>query len=560
MISDIFDPEEEKVGKKLYDYQHEAIDKIFECLQKFPERYNLLYQLPTGGGKTVIFSEIAKRYIKETGKKVLILTHRIELCAQTSNMLTEFGVLNKIIDSKVKTLPDQEDFMCFVAMVETLNNRLIDEKLEMEKVGLVIIDEAHYNSFRKLFKYFESSVILGVTATPLSSNKKLPMKDTYDQLIVGDSIASLIEKGFLSKATTYSYDVNLGSLKVGIDGDYTVSSSERLYTETLMQDKLLEAYKEHSLGKKTLIFNNGINTSRQVYTVFQKAGYEIKHLDNTNNEQERRDILYWFKTKPDAILTSVGILTTGFDEPTVDTIILNRATKSLTLYHQMIGRGSRKLPNKSNFNVIDLGNNAARFGLWDAHVNWHDIFRSPDAYLENLWNDLEIEKQFKFILPQEVRRRFGKSIFIDFDMKEEYRLVIREGLRPKVALERSIEQHAQMCFENTYDVLEARELAKLLDQDIEFRVKRYSYCICASTDNYIKWLQEDYKNKLKIRLDRKFLEKAIKESQEESQNDIPENDLLLVENDNKIDNSTEIMDENKNHNSGSEVQTDDAIE
>src|SRR6476646_7556960 len=109
------DIEEKQIGKKLYDYQQEAINKIFDCLNKHTEKYNLLFQLPTGGGKTVIFSEIAKRYIRESGKKVLILTHRIELCAQTSEMLNEFGVVNKIIDSKVKTLPDQEDYQCFVA-------------------------------------------------------------------------------------------------------------------------------------------------------------------------------------------------------------------------------------------------------------------------------------------------------------------------------------------------------------------------------------------------------------------------------------------------------------
>ncbi|MCW3085380.1 MAG: box helicase [Bacteroidetes bacterium] len=512
MITEFFDTEEKRTGKKLYDYQQEAIDKIFNCLHEFPERYNLLYQLPTGGGKTVIFSEIAKRYIRETGKKVLILTHRIELCAQTSNMLTEFGVSNKIIDSKVKELPDQEDHSCFVAMVETLNNRLIDEKLEMEKIGLVIIDEAHYNSFRKLFKYFEKSVILGVTATPLSSNRKLPMKDTYDQLIVGDSIATLIEKQFLSKATTYHYDVNLGSLKVGIDGDYTVSSSERLYTNSLMQEKLLMAYEERSKGKKTLIFNNGINTSKHVHAAFVKAGYEIRHLDNTNSEQERRDILYWFKTQPDAILTSVGILTTGFDEPTVETIILNRATKSLTLYHQMIGRGSRILPNKSEFTVIDLGNNAARFGAWDSYVNWHEIFRSPDAYLNSIWNDIEIERQFVYAMPEDVKKRFRRSRLSEYDMKAEYAKVLREGLRPKAAIDRSVEQHAQLVFENSEDILEARELVKLLDDDIEFRVKRYTYCISASTDNYVKWLQDEYKQKLKAVLERKFLKVEMEKS------------------------------------------------
>jgi superfamily II DNA or RNA helicase len=131
-----------------------------------------------------------------------------------------------------------------------------------------------------------------------------------------------------------------------------------------MQEKLLYAYEQKAKGTKTLIFNNGINTSKQVFHLFREQGYEIRHLDNTHNEQERREILEWFKTKPDAVLTSVSILTTGFDEPSVETIIINRATKSLTLYHQMIGRGSRIFGEKKEFNVIDLGNNAKRFGLW----------------------------------------------------------------------------------------------------------------------------------------------------------------------------------------------------
>ena len=137
-----YDQEEKKEGKKLYDFQHTAIEQIFERLREYPQRYSLLYQLPTGGGKTVIFSKIAKRYIKETGKKVLILTHRIELCGQTSKMLTEFGVHNKVINSKIKELPDQSDFMCFVAMVETLNNRLKEDMIEIDKLGMVIVDEA----------------------------------------------------------------------------------------------------------------------------------------------------------------------------------------------------------------------------------------------------------------------------------------------------------------------------------------------------------------------------------------------------------------------------------
>ena len=111
-------------------------------------------------------------------------------------MLSGFDVNNKIINSKVKDLPDQDHYQCFVAMVETLNNRLSENDFQLHNIGLVIIDEAHYNSFRKLFKFFETCFILGVTATPLSSNIKLPMKDNYKRLIVGDDISTLIKKRF----------------------------------------------------------------------------------------------------------------------------------------------------------------------------------------------------------------------------------------------------------------------------------------------------------------------------------------------------------------------------
>ncbi|MEG9326847.1 DEAD/DEAH box helicase [Salinimicrobium catena] len=500
MTQDTFGIEEKTVDKELYDYQQQDIDKIFKILEAHPERYNLLYQLPTGGGKTVIFSQIVREYIQRTNKKVLILTHRIELCKQTSRMLTGFGVRNKIINSKIKELPDQDEYMCFVAMVETLNNRLNDEKVELDNLGMVIIDEAHYNSFRKLFKFFEKSFILGVTATPLSSNIKLPMKDNYRELIVGDSISSLIEKGFLAKANTYSYDVGLSTLKVGINGDYTVKSSEELYSNFSMQEKLLDAYMEKSLGKKTLIFNNGINTSKEVYETFRNAGFDVRHLDNTTSKQDRKDILKWFKKKPDAILTSVSILTTGFDEPTVESIILNRATKSLTLYYQMIGRGSRVLPGKNEFTVIDLGNNAARFGLWSAPVDWKQIFRSPDYFLENLVSDEEIEQNFKYEMPPELRKMFAKSDDVSFDVEAEYDDIISKGLKSKTVLERSLDQHTKMCVENSEDVFDARLLAKELAEDIAYRIRRYSYCISNSTKNYRDWLKEDYMRKLRLRI------------------------------------------------------------
>lgn len=487
--------QERKTGKELYSYQKGAIDKIFNAFEESPTDYHLLYQLPTGGGKTVIFSEIVRQYLKTKKKKVLVMTHRIELCKQTSTVLTEFGVPNKVVDSKAD-LSDQAEYSCFVAMVETLNNRLNDDKLDISDIGLVIIDEAHYNSFTKLFKFFSQSFILGVTATPLSSSMELPMTDNYDELIVGESIESLISRGFLARAEMFSYNVGLTSLVVGANGDYTVKSSEDLYTDDNMLTKLLRAYEERSKGKKTLIFNNGINTSLHVYDTFRRAGYPVAHLDNTNSKKERAMILKWFKKTPGAILTSVSILTTGFDEPTVESIILNRATKSLTLYYQMIGRGSRVLENKDTFQVIDLGNNFHRFGPWGDNLDWQRIFKSPNYYLDALLSDEELESNFRYEMPDALRAEFAKSEDVHFDVQKTYVDAVRAGESTKVVLERSIAQHAKICIENSEDVYDALALAKQLGDDIDFRIKRYTKCISKSTFNFVEWLRGDYRKKL----------------------------------------------------------------
>ena len=503
-MADISDTVQDKRSdKELYSYQKGAIYRIFRAFEEAPDDYHLLYQLPTGGGKTVIFSEIVRQYLKTHKKKVLVMTHRVELCKQTSNMLTEFGVKNKVVNSTAN-LDDQNDYMCFVAMVETLNNRLLDDVLDVSGVGLVIIDEAHYNSFTKIFKFFSKSFILGVTATPLSSNTKLPMNENYNELIAGETIQALIENEFLAKANMYAYNVGLTSLTIGANGDYTVKSSEDLYTSTGMLTKLMQAYDQRSKGKKTLIFNNGINTSLYVYESFKQAGLPIMHLDNTASKKQRAYILDWFKHTPGAILSSVSILTTGFDEPTVESIILNRATKSLTLYYQMIGRGSRILKDKSEFDVIDLGNNFLRFGPWGADLDWQKIFRNPDTFLDNLLEDEEIESFFKYEMPENLRAKFSKSKDVYFDVKAAYVSVLRSDAQSKEVLVRSMDQHTQIIIENSEDVYDALELVDLLNEDINFRLKQYTKCISKSTYSFLSWLKTDYRTRLKSHLRKNF--------------------------------------------------------
>ncbi len=482
----------------LYPFQKRLVYRIFERLKEVDEDRNILFQLPTGGGKTIIFSEITRRYLEDHDKKVLILTHRIELLGQTSRVLNSIGVKTKVISSDVHEIPDQDEYRCFVAMVETLNNRLMDNECYLENVGLVIVDEAHYNSFRKIFQYFKKTNILGVTATPLSSNKNLPLNENYDELIIGESIADLIDQGYLCHATTYTYSVNLNSLTVGISGDYTVSSSERVYGRDHMQQILVNAYEEKCKGKKTLIFNAGIATSIKVYELFKAHGYnQIRHLDSTFSKQERQDVLIWFKNTPDAILTSVGILTTGFDEPTVESIILNRATRSLTLYHQMIGRGSRVLPKKDHFSIVDLGNNALRLGYWQDYIDWMDVFRSPVKYIERDY-EKDLEERV-YVLPDEIKERFGKSEDKEFDVKAIYKYCVKNGMKPKWVVEESMENHFQMIMDNTMHYNEALELLTLLKEEVAHRLKVYTKCINGS-DNYATWLIEEYTDKLRRKI------------------------------------------------------------
>ncbi len=246
-----------------------------------------------------------------------------------------------------------------------------------------------------------------------------------------------------------------------------------------------------------MIFNNGINTSIQVYYHLKAEGLPIMHLDNTATKKQRKQILKWFHETPDAILTSVSILTTGFDEPTIETIILNRATRSLTLYFQMIGRGSRILNNKSKFSVIDLGNNYQRFGPWEAPLDWQAIFRSPDYYMDRLLSDEELESHFRYEMPDELRNEFANSKEVYFDIKETYQEATFKGESSKVVLERSIAQHAYICIENSEDVYDALGLAKMLGDDIDHRIEKYSQCISKSTHNFISWLKDDYRLKLR---------------------------------------------------------------
>ena len=148
-----------------------------------------------------------------------------------------------------------------------------------------------------------------------------------------------------------------------------------MYKEPKYIDTTLKAYQKHSLGRKTIIFNCNVEHSQAVNAAFIEAGFNSRHLDA--NSVDRAETLEWFANTPDAILNNIGIATTGFDQPDIETVIVNKATASMPLWLQMCGRGARPHPIKLAFTIIDLGGNCLTHGSWAASRNWEDIFHNP---------------------------------------------------------------------------------------------------------------------------------------------------------------------------------------
>src|SRR5699024_10087494 len=365
----------------LRPYQKKAVDGI---AKKFARGINkVVFQLATGGGKTATACGLIARYLSAfPDNRVIFFVHREELLNQFRNALFEFnGISARKITAGAKKRHIRQDDKVFVAMVETANNRLkLDKRFFGGNIGLVIFDEAHLGVHNKLHKFFDEpqTITVGLTATPLSSQKKHPMNEFYRDIVTTIDIKDLIDRGSLCKNLTYHIKGEIDDSKFRITaGDYNNKQMGNEYSKSKNVINCLKAYKDKCNNEKTVIFNCNIEHSLKVLDAFKQVGYNARHLDGKTPKQERKDTLKWLKETPGAVLMNVGVLTAGFDEPSIRNIIVNRSTLSLTLWLQMTGRGSRPYPSKDHFKIIDLGGNALRHGDWCDYIDWKDIFFNP---------------------------------------------------------------------------------------------------------------------------------------------------------------------------------------
>jgi len=355
----------------LRDYQENFALRIS---QELSYHKKIIAQLSTGGGKTVVFANIIKRYIEKSGKSVLLLVHREELVTQASRTIYQWSgiVAERVAKGMVQS-------KCYIGMVETVNNLLKKTPDFFNDVGLVIIDEAHTGNFKKVHPYFPDQYIIGFTATPIASTKKDPLKNYFNSIVVGASITELIAHGALVKNFTMHVkgSVDRTQLRV-VRGEFDEKQMGQEFSKGHNVENTLRQYMEFALGTKTIIFNCTIDHSKKVHELFLSHGLNSRHLDSNCTPEERAEILRWFKETPDAVLNNVNILTAGFDEATIQTVIVNRSTLSLALWIQTVGRGARLSEGKTRFLVLDMGGNARTFGDWDSEDrDWLDLFWNP---------------------------------------------------------------------------------------------------------------------------------------------------------------------------------------
>lgn len=402
---------------KLRPYQTKIVNDIRKA---FKDGYkHLMVQLTTGGGKTVIFTYIAMNAIKK-GNKVLILTDREELLKQASNTMLSFGGRAGLIRAGSRVIDYQKD--AYIGMSQTLRNRLKDKKWRefiKDDIDIVIIDEAHIQEFNYIFQdgILDGKMTIGFTATPHRTGKMRQLGLDYEKMIQGITTRELISQGYLLNCDIYEIEApDMGGVTINAStGDYNEKSMFKKFDSEKLYAGLVKNYKKHCNNSKMIVFCVNIEHAIKTCIELNNAGISAKFVasektepkppeqgnnlffDGSETEEERakwskyNDQLekynYWkenfneysgsrakifkgFKENEFKVLVNVDIATKGFDEPSIETVAVYRATTSLTLWLQMIGRGSRLYPNKENFTVLDFGGNNERLGGYDIPRNW----------------------------------------------------------------------------------------------------------------------------------------------------------------------------------------------
>ena len=311
---------------------------------------NTLVVMPTGTGKTIVFSQIVKDQVAK-GEKVLILAHREELLKQAADKLKASSGMESALEKAANTsIGSGLDVV--VGSVQTLRQKSRLEKFSKDYFGTIIIDEAHHSaadSYKNILEYFNQAKVLGVTATPDRADMK-SLSDVFDSLAFEYKLPEAINDGYLCKIRTKTIPLKVDISKVHtLAGDFNpneLGQALDLYLEAIA-DSIVKECK----GRRTVIFTPLVRISQRLNGLLKNRGIDTIEVNGSSKDRER--ILKDFENGKYDAMTNAMLLTEGWDCPSVDCIICLRPTKSRSLYAQIVGRGTRLCKGKDNLLILD---------------------------------------------------------------------------------------------------------------------------------------------------------------------------------------------------------------
>lgn len=371
---------------QLRPYQEEARAKV---QQEWKEgRKRTLLVLPTGCGKTIVFSKIIEDRVK-MGERVLVLAHRSELLEQASDKLMTATGLGTALE-KAENTSIGSWFRVVVGSVQTMQREKRLNQFPPNHFDTIVIDEAHHaisDGYQRVLEHFDEANVLGVTATPDRGDMR-NLGSYFDSLAYEYPLVDAIKSGYLSKITAITIPLELDLSTVSQQaGDFKVSEIGTVLDPYLEQiaDEMVKQCKD----RKTVIFLPLVKTSQKFRDILNAKGFKAAEVNGES--KDRAEILEEFDKDKYNVLCNSMLLTEGWDCPTVDCVVVLRPTKVRALYSQMVGRGTRLAPGKENLLLLDF--------LW--HTERHELCRpahliasSPEVakkMTENMAEDTEVE-------------------------------------------------------------------------------------------------------------------------------------------------------------------------
>jgi DNA repair protein RadD len=339
----------------LRPYQAQAVEEI---RQAYRQRHRaVLFVLPTGGGKTVLFSHIT-RETAARGNRVCVLVHRAELLRQASAALTSLEVPHGLIAANRGmdlSRPVQ------VASVQTLARRL--QKLPRDLFQLLVVDEAHHSNagtWATVLEHFNQARVLGVTATPVRSDGR-GLGEWYGQMVLGPSPAQLTDEGFLARARVFAPPgFSANGLRKRM-GDFDMRQAAEMLSAGQAMGSPLAHYRQHLDGQTAIAFCCSVAHAEAVAELFNSHGIAAASINGTMDGATRERLLSDLGDGRLKVLTSCALIGEGVDVPSVAGCILLRPTQSVGLHLQMIGRCLRPQGDKVAV-ILDHVGNTQRLG------------------------------------------------------------------------------------------------------------------------------------------------------------------------------------------------------